>query len=465
MYKASDYKRQIEFEKIENYRSDFRRDFSRLLHSSSFRRLHGKTQLFPGFESDFFRNRLTHSLEVAQISKSIALKINQSEEIINKELQIDTDLVEFAALAHDLGHPPFGHNGEYALDDLLKDVGGYEGNAQTFRVLTKIEKKVKISNSISPIDVETHEDLRRGLNLTFRSLASILKYDNKISSGDNKREKPEKGFYYFDDQLVKEIKEAVSPNYCEMKFKTIECSIMDIADDIAYSTYDLEDALKAGFVNPLDFTSVNSYIVDEIKKRLPADIEISNEEIKDQLYYIFEDFFIDTFNTGMNDQIIQKDLYAQSLITNSLYYIASKEMCQDGYLRTQFTSKLIKNFMNGIIFDFNSKNPEQSKVYFEDNTYKMVEVLKQYNYVNIINSPMLRVSEHRGRDIVSKIFDAISKNPKLLPRDYQEIYNYSDETMKKRTIGDFVAGMTDRYAIEFYCRLFSESPESIFKPI
>jgi len=122
-------------------RSAFRRDYGRLLHSPAFRRLQGKTQLFPGHESDFFRNRLTHSLEVAQVAKGIASQINDSEPTFQKD-PIDTDLVEFAALAHDLGHPPFGHNGEAALDDCMKEFGGFEGNAQTLRLLAAVEKKV-----------------------------------------------------------------------------------------------------------------------------------------------------------------------------------------------------------------------------------------------------------------------------------------------------------------------------------
>ena len=121
-------------------RTPFRKDFGRLLHSPSFRRLQGKTQLFPSHESDFFRNRLTHSLEVAQVAKAIALHINATVPAFKAD-PIDTDLVELAALAHDLGHPPFGHNGEAALDDCMKPCGGFEGNAQTLRLLARIENK------------------------------------------------------------------------------------------------------------------------------------------------------------------------------------------------------------------------------------------------------------------------------------------------------------------------------------
>lgn len=132
----------------EPYRSDFRRDYARLVHSPAFRRLDGKTQLFPGVESDFFRNRLTHSLEVAQIAKSIALKLNYESQFIADLGGIDTDLVEVAGLAHDLGHPPFGHNGELTLDQCMLAYGGFEGNAQTLRILSRLEKKFTTDPSV-----------------------------------------------------------------------------------------------------------------------------------------------------------------------------------------------------------------------------------------------------------------------------------------------------------------------------
>ncbi len=136
LYLKSDYDRIVKIGE-EPHRSAFRRDNGRLIHSAVFRRLQGKTQLFPNYESDFFRNRLTHSIEVAQIAKGITEQINSSEEYF-KQHPINTDLVETAALAHDLGHPPFGHNGEKALDHVMKPYGGFEGNAQTLRILTKL---------------------------------------------------------------------------------------------------------------------------------------------------------------------------------------------------------------------------------------------------------------------------------------------------------------------------------------
>jgi dGTPase len=225
---------------------------ARLVHCPAFRRLQGKTQFFPG-ESDFFRNRLTHSLEVAQISKSIAIKLNYDYfgDATDDDHRISTDLVEFAALAHDLGHPPFGHNGEAALDECMRAVGGFEGNAQTLRILSRVEKK-RTTTGPRYIEFQDGQDARLGLNLTFRSLASILKYDEEILTR-SENDPITKGYYAEERELVEKIKKHVTgKNDYEEKFKTVECDIMDIADDIAYSTYDFEDAMKAGFTSVLD---------------------------------------------------------------------------------------------------------------------------------------------------------------------------------------------------------------------
>lgn len=199
----------------EDYRTPWRRDYARLIHSAAFRRLQGKTQLFPNHESDFFRNRLTHSLEVAQIAKSIAIRLNATEPAFAGENNISTDIVETAALAHDLGHPPFGHNGEEALDECMADHGGFEGNAQTLRILSKLEKRqTKIVRADVPVPVESDgSDARVGLNLTYRVLASVLKYDKEIPRKKRQRKPghqgPVKGYYYTESPLVSQIKKNV----------------------------------------------------------------------------------------------------------------------------------------------------------------------------------------------------------------------------------------------------------------
>lgn len=153
LYKENDYLRQNSNISTKEHFSPFRRDYARVIHSSSFRRLQAKTQIFPSLENDFFRNRLTHSLEVAQIAKSIAVKLNNEH-----NLNLDYDLIETAALCHDIGHPPFGHNGEVALNKKMKEYGGFESNAQTLRLISHTAKK----------DVDQKQSF--GLNLTYRTL-------------------------------------------------------------------------------------------------------------------------------------------------------------------------------------------------------------------------------------------------------------------------------------------------------
>lgn len=246
----------------EPFRSPWRRDYARLIHSASFRRLQGKTQVFPGHEFDFFRNRLTHSLEVAQIAKSIAIRLNATSSVFRqKSMKIEPEIVEFAGLAHDLGHPPFGHNGEEALDECMRDYGGFEGNAQSLRIVSRLEKKAYREDGEQFGKDGT--DMRCGLDLTYRCLASLLKYDKPIPIRYKDRETTGvmKGYYLEDHDLVFGMKKKVLGLVDEsIEFKTIECSIMDIADDIAYSTYDLEDIFKAGFLTPLDLLALDEDI-------------------------------------------------------------------------------------------------------------------------------------------------------------------------------------------------------------
>lgn len=478
LYRPEDKKRLWQFpadETSDDTRTPFRRDYSRVIHSAVFRRLQGKTQLFPGNESDFFRNRLTHSLEVAQIARSIAQRLNSNHWFFSKgDNHIDLDLVETAALVHDLGHPPFGHNGESALNDCMKDAGGFEGNAQTLRILTRLEKKETRNDANEPIS-ESGDDERLGLNLTCRTLAAALKYDTPLPNEANK------GYYQTEAEVVAEIKRAVTSGY-DGKIKTIECQIMDLADDIAYSTYDLEDALKAGFLHPLEMLNPSNVheqanIHEQVAAKVLATIDrkrFTDGDVRKILGNIFNNMFSYAFGSQRKpDTVAGVENYALRVAFG--LYDAARDLCSNGYVRTKLTSQLVGKFIRGVeVKAINRKFPALSKVTFNRSIQLQVEVLKQYTYLAVINSPRLSVVKYRGCDIVKEIFEALTEKDEdkhkqgymMLPADCRRIYDAfeGNDHLQKRVICDFVAGMTDAHAIEFYGRLTSENPQTIFKP-
>lgn len=484
---------------IEDYRSEFQRDYARIIHSNSFRRLKGKTQLYPDIELDFFRNRLTHSLEVAQIAKSITKKIN-FKYLEKDNLKIDLELVELSGLAHDLGHPPFGHIGEKILDEKMKEHCGFEGNAQTLRILTKTEKKYTYIH-------DKKLDKRKGLNLTVRSLASILKYDEMIKetyeerfNGDKAKRNIghtiSKGYYLSEEGIVNFIKESllkpygIEPDDFTEPFKTIECQIMDIADDIAYSVCDIEDAFKAKFINPFDMIFAEKKLMETVAKKVTKFLgkTITGNKVYSilcdtfsQLFEIIEDedyetiinktFYIEKGTIKLNKDKL-RDLY---LFNSNVAYNTAKKIASDGKHRTAFSSLLIGSFIRGIEFDINTEIPFLSKVTIEDETKTQIEVLKNFIYESQIRSPKMKILEYRGKHILGHIFNQLTNREgdfndghKLLPDDTKFLYKNCGgkhpKLMKERIICDFIAGMTDRYSIEFYGRLVSENPVSIFKP-
>ncbi len=434
LYHENDYLRQNnDISKKDNF-SPFRRDYARVVHSSSFRRLQAKTQIFPSFENDFFRNRLTHSLEVAQIAKSIAVKLNAEH-----GLNLDYDLIETAALCHDIGHPPFGHNGEVALNKKMHNFGGFESNAQTLRLISHTAKK----------DIDQKQTF--GLNLTYRTLAATIKYDQHIPPISDLG-KLTKGYYHEESGLVEDIKQKLlEPHGITTieNFKTIECYIMDVADDIAYSTYDVEDALKGGFIDPLSMASIDNKLLDKIYNAMPSDLEITKDEIQNILKDIFSDYI--DFNADSTE-----------------IYKISKNIANNSLLRTKLTSKLVNSCIQNIELDLNLEVPIISKVYLNNKIRKQVEVLKKYILFKIIKSPKLNVLRYRGREIISEIFDIlISSTPdeSLLPDDIGAIfYNTQNIHEKARIISDYISSMTDRYIIELYNQFKSDPSAMIFKP-
>ncbi|GGF88226.1 dehydrogenase [Cysteiniphilum litorale] len=450
LYQEKDYYRGVYESHPKEHFSAFRRDYARVIHSASFRRLQGKTQIFPCSESEFFRNRLTHSLEVAQVAKSIATGLNS-----RFDLDLDTDLVETAALCHDIGHPPFGHNGEKALHAKMREYGGFEGNAQTLRLLAKTEKKVFKGEG----PIHSGKDNRFGLNLTHRTLAATLKYDKEIPSYIiNSSDRPIKGYYASEKAMVEKIKQHVLFGYPldalhGRKFKTIECSIMDLADDIAYSTYDIEDAFKGGFLDPLSMVNAEEKVLIKVQQQAELDgLHLSITDIKAILKSIFEGII--DFDAKFDD-----------------VYQQAKKLANSSYLRTKFTSNLVHYCISHVSLNYDEVCPVLSSVSLEPDVYKQVEVLKLFVYFTVISSPKMNVVRYQGREIISSLFDILINSQietSLLPEDVGEIFyafDPDDQVNRARVISDFIASMTDRYAIELHNRLTSSSVQSIFKPV
>lgn len=370
-----------------------------------------------------------------------------------------------AALIHDLGHPPFGHNGERALDHCMRKYGGFEGNAQTIRIVTKLEKK-----RAAELD-GTHEagDLRLGLNLTFRTIASALKYDDEIPQHRPKGAALVKGYYKTESDIVSKMKYAVDPHWTDRTapFKTIECKIMDIADDIAYSTFDLEDCFKAGFLTPADILASNDNLLDKVAKKVQKATKkkCTGKDVLGVFLRIFQ---------GRETPLSAQD--ATGSLNDFIHrYQSFKNIWSSGSERTEFSSELVNTAIRSVNVDPSSKsdlydhNTALINISMREDALKQVEILKHYTYEATIFSARVKVAEFRGYEVVRQIFKALAgdKGFLLMPEDLRTGYLRlnGNTTMQMRAICDFVAGMTDRYALEFYGRLHSDSAQSIFKPL
>ena len=477
MYRASDRNRRLRaFGKGQghapSWRSAFWRDRARLIHSPAFRRLQGKTQLFAGLESDFFRNRLTHSLEVSQIAKTITMKLNEGLAEEDRSLLIDPDLVEFAALAHDLGHPPFGHTGEKALDRLMMEHGGFEGNAQTLRILCRLEKKLDDHSQLYEdhatfYDVDGRE-VAVGLNLCARSIAAILKYDRPIPAVRRGEHQVAKGYYGSEANLVEEVRRDVIGNDGR-PLKVVECQIMDLADDIAYSTYDLEDAFKADLLTPLDVLFPSTETLTAVANRVTRELSLESftpEDVAFTLHQLFGGFATPEELKAENQELEKEELaeWCRDQVAES--YLSSKLTASKGFFRSRFTSILVNGFIHAVQLKVDQDVPALSSVEMEGSVRQQVSVLKHLTYVLLISSSRLQRVEYRGKQVVGSIFEALKgdQGGKLLPPDFARRWlDAPSEKTKLRVCCDFIAGMTDRYALDFYARLRSDDFRSMFR--
>lgn len=388
-------------------RSEFERDRARIIHSAAFRRLQGKTQVFGVYEGDFFRTRLTHSLEVAQIAKGIALTLGA-----------DTDLVEAICLAHDLGHPPFGHTGEAVLHELMRDHGGFEGNAQTLRIVTRLERK--------------HHHYT-GLNLTYQTLDGVLKYKTCIDEAAlaAATDGPAKGFYADDQPLIEAILQQTGTG----RQRSFECQIMDVADDIAYSVHDLEDSLKAGLITVADF------------RRLPPARVVRDTNRK-----------LAPTGTALSEATIHQELLQIADRLEALERTAGKAA------RKMLTRDLIHEFASSVTIQSNGQIDAAlpSRVH--------IEILKAFESYHVICNPRVTSLGYKGKEVLRRLFTALDQGQEsigLFPEDHGEDYERAlgdgNDTARKRVICDFLANMTDSYAMRFYSRLFIPGQGSFYE--
>ena len=401
-------------------RSPFERDRSRILHSAAFRRLQGKTQVFAPSESDFYRTRLTHSLEVAQIGKGLALRLGA-----------DVDLVEAACLVHDIGHPPFGHTGESELKRLMETHGGFEANAQNLRILAHLESK--------SVDYE-------GLNLSRAAIDGQLKYKDLFRNG------LEKFVYEDDSEVVSWAGEEASSHFREQgkQLRSFECEIMNLADDVAFSVHDLEDSIHAGYIDV--------YTFDGKDRRIDKVLDKVEKDFKGARVNVWRAY----------DGLV-KDI--SSYIGPSRGDSVALPHRERKSRRKELTSFLIGRYINAAL----RKDRGPAKGAVSDRyryavvmpTERCVEmkILRELVYELVIRSAPVVALEEKAKFIVRKLFEKFTgkEGYYLLPDDWRELADYKGrDTSLKRVASDYISGMTDDYALKTYSRLFLPNQGSIF---
>jgi dGTPase len=410
--------------------SQFQRDRARIIHSAAFRRLQSKTQVLGLGDSDFYRTRLTHSLEVAQIGSGIceSLKEKYKNNDIYKWIP-SLSLIESIGLCHDIGHPPFGHGGEVALNYSMLNYGGFEGNGQTLRIASKL-------GEYSP---------DHGLDLTRRTQLGLIKYPasySQLSKYQSTKEISNIGIdnshppkCFLDDEIdifnwilegvdkddVKKFSEIKKneKEHDECVFKSFDTSIMELADDISYGVHDLEDALALRLVT-YDMWKID--VLDKI-------CHLKNNAIVDS---------IDFYNKKLFSGIGKDRKHAISKLI--------------GYFISSVNVKTVSGFQTELL-KYNACIEPDVKI--------ILKALKKFIFSRVIKSPEVQVLEYKGQQIILKLFEVLNTNPsRLLPRNVFELYEKSQN--KERIICDYVSGMTDTYATKFYHKLYTPNIGSVF---
>ncbi|MBN6066494.1 deoxyguanosinetriphosphate triphosphohydrolase family protein [Aggregatibacter actinomycetemcomitans] len=429
-----------------DHRPPFRRDRGRILHSAAFRCLQAKTQIHAVGENDFYRTRLTHSLEVAQIGSSLVaqMKFAEAFNAVAQQLSMEkselqkqlipllpsNDLIESLCFAHDIGHPPFGHGGEVALNYMMRNNGGFEGNAQTFRLLTKLEPYTP----------------NAGMNLTRRTILGIVKYPTilDVSSAQYAQLaetqhsdpryvkiadwRPGKGLFRDDIAMFDWLLEPLSENdralfgslqkvrsnpreILKTRFKSLDCSIMELADDIAYGVHDLEDAIVVGVVN-----------VQQWQEALSALKNSQSDWMRQHIEQISEKLFSDQHYLRKN---------AIGALVN--YFITSVRW----KIQPEFGDPLLR---------YNAELPQE--------VVDVLNVFKKFVLKYVINNVETQRVEYKGQRILTEMFQIFESDPqRLLPTNTANRWLKAEEQGKKRVICDYIAGMSDAYALKVYQQL------------
>ncbi len=398
-----------------DYRSVFQRGRDRLIHNAAFRRLQAKTQVFLSGEYDFYRTRLTHSIEVSQIAGSITRFLNSSSSQLSDNHFIDIALVEACALSHDIGHPPFGHAGEGMLHQLMMPWGGFEGNAQTLRLITEI--------------IFTSGRSRRGMNPTRAFMDGVLKYKTLFSQWDN----PSKHFLYDDQKKYldfvfdgRPFPAQFTPGRELNKLRSLECQIMDWADDTAYSLNDLVDSANAGFVT---IVQVSRWAEDQS--------QLSNEDTNTI------GKLLEAMHGGNLERVMNRKIGS---------FVEACQLVE----RDNFMSDVTNRYRFGVELD--QQFVREQKLY------------AQLAVDLVFRSPQVCQLEHKGNHMLTRLFEALEDNylkvdkPRLslLSRDFEEeMAATEDLNLRARILCDYLAGMTDGFATRIYKRMFDPDFGSI----
>lgn len=415
-------------------RNPYQRDYARILYSAAFRRLQGKMQILGVENSAFFRNRLTHSLEVAQIAKGIRLQLDKCCYGGDSKLG-DIFLLEAAALAHDIGHPAFGHKGERVLDNLLKPFGiRFEGNAQNYRVLRTLEKK---------------DPCYTGLNLTYRTLLAINKYlVEETPIQQNGKNTVNKFMYSEDYHMLERFRHINNLS----GIRTLDAQIIELADDIAYAVHDLEDALSQRY-----------FTADEILYEMNVNDEYTNK------------FDVEDFKEAVKKMTnIIGHAKKKANLSSSYHNIQEYSQVFRKAITSYLTNYLISDIELGTITAEEAIEHGTQQGYKELKSGKsksLCKILSKKIFKGISRQPTITLYEERGAVVIESLFKIytdqnINDNGKLLPPDYRPVIKNEDTEKEKakkyaQAAADYIAGMMDTFAIETYENLFATPFSSI----